>query len=86
MQIHQRWQEQDGKLQAQLKCRDFNAAVKVINDVAELAEAHNHHPDLCLHAYNRLTITLISHDSGGVTERDYELAAAIDQLLGSDDA
>jgi 4a-hydroxytetrahydrobiopterin dehydratase len=56
---------------------DFRAALAFVNRVAELAERQNHHPDIEIH-YNQVRLTLWSHDAGGVTERDLELAAAID--------
>jgi 4a-hydroxytetrahydrobiopterin dehydratase len=48
--------------------------------VAELAEKHNHHPDW-RNSYNRVSIQLTTHDKGGITEKDYELAKAIDNIL-----
>ena len=48
-----------------------------VNRVAELANAADHHPDILIN-YDRVTLTLSSHDSGGLTERDFKLAAAID--------
>jgi 4a-hydroxytetrahydrobiopterin dehydratase len=56
---------------------DFRAALAFVNRVGELAERQNHHPDITIH-YNEVTLTLWSHDAGGVTERDFRLAAAID--------
>ena len=56
---------------------DFRGALAFVNRVGELAERHNHHPDIAIH-YNQVTLTLWSHDAGGVTERDVRLAAAID--------
>jgi 4a-hydroxytetrahydrobiopterin dehydratase len=56
---------------------DFRAALAFVNRVGELAETQNHHPDVEIH-YNVVRLTLWSHDAGGVTERDFRLAAAID--------
>jgi 4a-hydroxytetrahydrobiopterin dehydratase len=69
-----------GKLRRELDFADFKAAMSFVNRVAELAEAENHHPDLTVH-YNRVMLTLWTHDSGGLTENDFILAARIDQLL-----
>ena len=48
-----------------------------VNRVAELAEAADHHPDILIQ-YSKVTLTLSSHDAGGLTERDFSLALSID--------
>lgn len=58
---------------------DFAAAMRFVNRIAELAEAANHHPDLDIR-YNKVLIALSSHDAGGVTTRDIELAQKISAL------
>jgi 4a-hydroxytetrahydrobiopterin dehydratase len=59
---------------------DFAAAIDFIDRVAELAEAANHHPDILLHGWNKVRLTLSTHSQGGLTEADFALAAEIDQL------
>ena len=56
----------------------FPAAVRFVDFVAELAEAADHHPDIDVR-YNRVRLTLSTHSAGGVTEKDFALARAIDQ-------
>jgi 4a-hydroxytetrahydrobiopterin dehydratase len=56
---------------------DFREALAFVNRVGELAERQNHHPDIEIH-YNEVRLTLWSHDAGGVAERDFRLAGAID--------
>jgi 4a-hydroxytetrahydrobiopterin dehydratase len=56
---------------------DFRAALAFVNRVGELAERRQHHPDIAVH-YAEVTLTLWSHDAGGVTPRDLQLAEAID--------
>lgn len=74
------WNEQDNALVAELRFKDFVDAFAFMTEVAELAEAHNHHPEW-QNVYNRLTIRLTTHDAGNtVTEKDRELAAAIEAL------
>ena len=58
---------------------NFNAAFGFMTRVALLAEQRNHHPEW-FNVYRRVDITLTTHDAGGVTSRDVELAAAIDAL------
>ncbi len=57
----------------------FNQGVALITQLAEIAEAHNHHPELHL-TYDELEVTLTTHSAGGVTQKDIELAQAIDTL------
>ena len=58
---------------------DFNEAFGWMSRVALLAERMNHHPDWS-NSYRTVDVTLTSHDAGGLTERDFRLAAAIDRL------
>jgi 4a-hydroxytetrahydrobiopterin dehydratase len=74
------WQHEDDALVREFRFRDFAAALWFVNRVGELAEARNHHPDILLHGYNNVRLTLSTHSSGGVTEADHELADAIDGL------
>lgn len=57
---------------------DFSAALAYVNRVGELAEAAGHHPDINLR-YNRVSLTLTTHDAGGLTERDFALARQCDK-------
>jgi 4a-hydroxytetrahydrobiopterin dehydratase len=63
----------------------FRGAIAFVNRVAERAETAGHHPDIEIH-YNRVFISLSTHDAGGVTEKDVALAAEIDGAIGSDAA
>ena len=76
------WQREGETIVRTVKLRDFGAAVAYVGRVAELAEAANHHPDICIRGYNRVTLTLTSHDAGGLTSRDLRLAAQVDGLQG----
>jgi 4a-hydroxytetrahydrobiopterin dehydratase len=58
---------------------DFNEAFGFMTRVALLAEQHNHHPEWS-NVYNRVSITLTTHDAGGLTIRDFDLAQLIDNL------
>ena len=76
------WELVDGKaIRKTVKCKDFLDAVSLIQRIAPLAEAEDHHPDLHLTGYRKLTIELSTHAIGGLSENDFILAAKIDQLL-----
>jgi pterin-4a-carbinolamine dehydratase len=67
------WNEVDGKLERQFEFADFRAAMAFANEVADLAERENHHPDIEVH-YNKVVLRWWTHTAGGVTDRDRELA------------
>lgn len=79
---HPHWSYATGALHSTRTFATFVAAVAAINAIAHEAEAADHHPDLCI-SYTELVITLTSHDSGGVTERDLALAARIDTVVAN---
>jgi 4a-hydroxytetrahydrobiopterin dehydratase len=58
---------------------NFVEAMGFVNRIAEAAEAVNHHPDITIN-YNKVTLSLTSHDSGGVTQRDLRMAGKINEL------
>ena len=59
--------------------RDFPAAIRFVNAVAELAEAAWHHPDIDIR-WNKVTLALTTHDAGGLTKKDFILAQKFDRL------
>jgi 4a-hydroxytetrahydrobiopterin dehydratase len=59
--------------------KDFPAAIKFVNAVARSAEKAWHHPDIDIR-WNKVTLTLTSHDAGGLTEKDFALAEKFDRL------
>jgi 4a-hydroxytetrahydrobiopterin dehydratase len=64
----------------EFKFADFAAAIAFVNRVAEAAEEMGHHPDILVHGWNRVRLTLSTHSQGGVTAADFELAGRIDRL------
>ena len=60
--------------------KDFMAAVALIQGIAKVAEADDHHPDIHLTSYRKLRIELSTHSVGQLTEKDFLLAAKIDKL------
>lgn len=74
------WEIKDGKLHRELQFKDFVAAFGFMAQAAILAEKMNHHP-AWFNVYNRVTIDLDTHDVGGLTEFDFQLAKAMNGLL-----
>jgi 4a-hydroxytetrahydrobiopterin dehydratase len=64
-----------------LALADFVAAIALVDRVAGAAEAANHHPDILVHGWNKLRLTLSTHSQGGLTDADFQLASAIDELV-----
>jgi len=75
------WKEENNKLSRTFKFKDFSEAFAFMTRVALLAETQNHHPDWS-NAWNKVHIDLSTHDAGNtVTDKDRNLAKAIDKLL-----
>lgn len=74
------WTRAGAAIQRTYRFKDFRAAVAFTNRVADEADARDHHPDVFIHGYNRVTLTLTTHDAGGLTDADFRLAAAADRL------
>jgi 4a-hydroxytetrahydrobiopterin dehydratase len=71
------WEFDGTSLHRELRFDGFRAAIDFIVRVADLAEAADHHPELT-NVYSRVGVTLTTHDAGGVTQKDLDLARAID--------
>ena len=74
------WSLVDGKLHRELVFSDFNAAFGFMSRVALIAEAMGHHPEWC-NVWNRVVIDLTTHDTGGLSNLDQQLAQRINALL-----
>jgi 4a-hydroxytetrahydrobiopterin dehydratase len=73
------WKKNRNAIERVFQFDTFVQAMEFVNQIAEAAEAVNHHPDILV-SYNKVMLTLISHDSGGVTQRDVKMAARINEL------
>lgn len=73
------WQRKGEAIQRVFEFADFKAAMEFVNKVADAAEQAQHHPDIDIR-YNKVTLALVSHDSGGVTQRDVKMADRINQV------
>lgn len=74
------WAVRDGLLTKTYVVRSFSHGVLFVGAIGQLAEAANHHPDVSLHGYKNVTVRLSTHSEGGITERDFDLAAQIESL------
>ena len=76
------WKIEKNRLSRCLHFEDFKTALKYVNLVGELAETREHHPDIYLENYNKVTLVLTTHDEEGkVTEKDISFARAVDRLI-----
>lgn len=79
----ERWQYVDGAIETSFKFKNFKETFSVMTRIAFECETQNHHPDWC-NVYNSLKIRLNTHDAGGVTEKDFVLAHAIEAIIEVD--
>ncbi len=75
------WTREGETIVRNLKLRDFDDAIGFVNKVASVAERHDHHPDILVHGYNGVRLTLSTHSAGGLTGLDFEMASRFDDLL-----
>jgi 4a-hydroxytetrahydrobiopterin dehydratase len=73
------WKIEDGALTRTFSFEDFSTALAFVNRVGAQAEKAGHHPDIDIR-YNRVRLSLVSHDAGGLTAKDFDLAVVADSL------
>ncbi|MCP2730805.1 4a-hydroxytetrahydrobiopterin dehydratase [Limnofasciculus baicalensis] len=73
------WTLEGKELRTTRKFKDFVDAIAFVNQLVEPAESAGHHPDIAI-SYNKVTITLTTHDAGGLTANDFDIARIISQL------
>jgi 4a-hydroxytetrahydrobiopterin dehydratase len=76
------WKLNSGKLIREWTFQDFNEAMKFVNQIATVAESAGHHPDIDIR-YNKVLLGLVSHDAGGITQRDGYMASKISDKFPS---
>jgi len=74
------WVFNNNGIERDIKCKDFVEAFGLMTQIAAEAERLNHHPEWS-NVYNKIHIRLTTHDSGGVTDKDFELAEIINKLI-----
>ena len=76
------WERDGDEIVREWKFDDFAAAKAFVDRVAEVAEETNHHPDILLHSWNKVRLSLMTHSEGGLTENDFDMAGRLDELSG----
>lgn len=75
------WRRGEGaSIVRELELADFAAAIALVNSVAAAAERANHHPDILVHGWNKLRLTLSTHSAGALTDADFQLARELEAL------
>lgn len=74
------WGIDSGELVKTFSFKDFREALAFVNRVGEAAESAGHHPDIDIR-YNRVRLALVTHDAGGLTEKDFDLASSVNMLV-----
>jgi 4a-hydroxytetrahydrobiopterin dehydratase len=75
------WAHQDDTIRKTFRLGSFPAAIAFVTQIGFLAEAAGHHPDIDIR-WRRVALALTTHDSGGLTDKDFDLAVQIDEILG----
>jgi 4a-hydroxytetrahydrobiopterin dehydratase len=74
------WRREGDAIVRDFEFADFSAAMEFVTVVAGIAEERNHHPDILVHGWNKVRLTVTNHSEGGLTEADFGLAHAVDAL------
>lgn len=74
------WKQDSVAIHRDFTLADFREALAFVNRVGEVAEAVNHHPDILIHDWNKVRLTLTTHSAGGVTQSDLDMAREIDRI------
>lgn len=74
------WVQEEKQIAKEFQFKDFAEALTFVNKLGEEAEKMNHHPDIFIHSWNKVKITISTHSEGGITEKDFQLAQIIEGL------
>jgi 4a-hydroxytetrahydrobiopterin dehydratase len=75
------WRREGDWIVRDFKFENFKRALEFINRVADEAEAMDHHPDILIHGWNKVRLSVMTHSAGGLTEKDFKLAERINPLV-----
>lgn len=82
---HTPWRRQGDSIVCEWRFADFASALAFVERVGAAAEQANHHPDILVHGWNKVRLTLSTHSEGGLTEADFDLAGSAEALAGGAD-
>jgi 4a-hydroxytetrahydrobiopterin dehydratase len=74
------WRREGDEIARDFKFADFAEAMVFVNRVADAAEEANHHPDILVHGWNKVRLSVTNHSEGGLTDADFKLASTVDGL------
>jgi 4a-hydroxytetrahydrobiopterin dehydratase len=74
------WSYLDNSIVKEFQFKDFTEALAFVNKAGSLAEEMNHHPDIFIHSWNKVKLTISTHSEGGVTNKDLQLAEKIESI------
>lgn len=74
------WKFSENKINKEFELKDFKGALDFVNKVGAEAESMDHHPDILMHSWNKVRISVNTHTEGGVTEKDFKLAGNIEKI------
>lgn len=75
------WVKDGDEIVRDVKLENFASAIVLVDQVADVAEAYNHHPDILVHGWNKVKLSLTTHASGGLTELDFDVAKQFDDVI-----
>jgi 4a-hydroxytetrahydrobiopterin dehydratase len=76
------WEREGDEIVREWRFEDFGEAIAFVNRVADVAEDANHHPDIFVHGWNKVKLSMTNHAAGGLTAMDFEMAGRFDALDG----
>jgi 4a-hydroxytetrahydrobiopterin dehydratase len=74
------WNFSNNQIGKEYQLKNFAEALSFVNKVGRFAEEIDHHPDILMHSWNKVKITVSTHSEGGVTEKDFQLAEKIESI------
>jgi len=74
------WMQEENQIAKLFQLKDFVEALSFVNKVGAEAEKMDHHPDIFIHSWNKVKITISTHSEGGITKKDFQLAEKIEGL------
>ncbi len=80
LKIFNGWNYTNGQIEKDYELKDFNSALSFVNKIGEQANQMDHHPDMLIHSWNKVKISVSTHSEGGVTEKDFSLANKIEAI------